>query len=212
VKPGNLRDQLASVKARLAEDAARLAHEAALKAAAQARERAEREQFARAVGPVRRLPDARRTPTAPTPPEPRPRQREADEAQALASSLSDELDPSTLLDTDDGLAFRRPGIGADVLARLRRGQWTLQRQIDLHGLTRDAAREALARFIRQAARDGLRCVRVVHGKGNGSPGREGVLKAKVRTWLVQKSEVIAFAQARPGDGGNGALIVLLDGR
>jgi DNA-nicking Smr family endonuclease len=212
VKPGDLREQLGAVRARLADDAARRAHEAALKAAAQARDRAEREQFTRAVGPVQRVPDAQRASTAPTPPEPWPRQREADEAQALASSLSDELDPTTLLDTDDGLAFRRPGIGADVLARLRRGQWTLQRQIDLHGLTREAAREALARFIRQAARDGLRCVRVVHGKGNGSPGREGVLKAKVRTWLVQKNEVIAFAPARPGDGGNGALIVLLDRR
>jgi DNA-nicking Smr family endonuclease len=212
VKPGNLREQLGAVKARLAEDAARRAREAAAKAAALARERAEREQFARAVGPVQRVPDARRAATSAAPPEPRPRQREADEARALASTLSDELDATTLLETDDGLAFRRPGIGADVLSKLRRGQWTLQRQIDLHGLTRDAARDALARFIRQAARDGLRCVRVVHGKGNGSPGREGVLKAKVRVWLVQKSEVIAFAQARPGDGGNGALIVLLDGR
>ena len=56
---------------------------------------------------------------------------------------------------------------------------------------------------------GLRCVRVIHGKGNGSPGREPVLKAKVKTWLVQKNEVLAFAQARAADGGHGALMVLL---
>jgi DNA-nicking Smr family endonuclease len=143
--------------------------------------------------------------------EPVPRQRLADEARALASSLSDELDVVTLLDTDAGLAFRREGIDADVLARLRRGQWTIQRELDLHGLQRDAAREALAEFVRRAARDGLRCVRVIHGKGNGSPGRVPVLKDKVRAWLVQKSEVIAFAQASAANGGHGALLVLLRG-
>jgi DNA-nicking Smr family endonuclease len=203
-----LKRQLVSVKARLAEAAARRAQEAA----DAARERAEREQFARAVGPVQRVTDAERAPRLAPRPEPQPRQREADEAQALAASLSDELDPTTLLDTDEGLAYCRAGIGADVLGRLRRGQWTIQRQIDLHGLTRDQAREALATFVRQCARDGVRCVRVVHGKGNGSPGRESVLKAKVRTWLVQKGEVIAFVQARAADGGQGALVVLLDGR
>jgi DNA-nicking Smr family endonuclease len=192
----------------LAEQAAQRAREAAQAEA----ERAEREQFSRAVGPVQRVGAAARAPRTQPRPEPRAHQREADEAQALAASLSDELDPTTLLETDEGLAYCRPGVGADVLGRLRRGQWSIQRQIDLHGLTRDAAREALAAFIRQAARDGMRCVRVVHGKGNGSPGRESVLKAKVRTWLVQKAEVIAFTQARAADGGQGALIVLLDGR
>ena len=97
-------------------------------------------------------------------------------------------------------------------ARLRRGQWTIQRQLDLHGLRRDAARDALAAFIRQAERDGLRCVRVVHGKGHGSPGREPVLKDKVKRWLVQKSQVIAFTQASAADGGHGALLVLLASR
>ncbi len=143
--------------------------------------------------------------------EPIPRQRIADEAQALASSLSDELDVTTLLDTDADLAFRRQGIGPDVLSRLRRGHWSVQRHLDLHGMTREVAREALALFIRHAERDGLRCVRVVHGKGNGSPGREPVLKGKVRSWLVQKSEVLAFAQAPAPDGGHGAVLVLLRG-
>jgi DNA-nicking Smr family endonuclease len=116
---------------------------------------------------------------------------------------------STLLETDEALGFRREGVAADVLARLRRGQWSIQRHLDLHGLTRDTAREALARFIRQAERDGVRCLRVIHGKGHGSPGREPVLKAKVRGWLVQKTEVIAFTQASAADGGHGAVLVLL---
>lgn len=207
----DLRGQLAGVKERLAQQAREEAKRRAEQAEVARRERAEREQFARAVGAVARLPESGRAQRVVRAPEPLPRQREADEAQALAASLSDELDVATLLDTDDGLSFRRPGIGPDVLARLRRGQWSIQRQIDLHGMTRDTAREALAQFVRQAARDGLRCVRVVHGKGNGSPGREPVLKAKVRAWLVQKREVMAFAQASAADGGHGALLVVLTG-
>ena len=82
-------------------------------------------------------------------------------------------------------------------------------QLDLHGLRRDAARQHLADFLRHGVRDGLRCVRVIHGKGNGSPGREPVLKSRVKSWLVQKNEVMAFVQARASDGGNGALLVLL---
>lgn len=207
----DLRGQLAGVKEALARREREAAKRRAEQAETARRERTEREQFARAVGPVVALPDPGRAPRAMPAPEPWPRQREADEAQALAASLSDELDVGTLLDTDDGLSFRRPGIGPDVLTRLRRGQWSIQRQIDLHGMTRETARDALAQFIRQAARDGLRCVRVVHGKGNGSPGREPVLKAKVRAWLVQKHEVIAFAQASAADGGHGALLVVLRG-
>jgi DNA-nicking Smr family endonuclease len=85
----------------------------------------------------------------------------------------------------------------------------VQAQLDLHGLRRDEARERLSAFLHDARRDGLRCLRVIHGKGNGSPGREPVLKAKVRSWLVQRDAVIAFAQARAAEGGAGALIVLL---
>jgi DNA-nicking Smr family endonuclease len=144
------------------------------------------------------------------PPPPEPRQREADERAALREALSDEVDIESLLLTDDGLSYRRPGIGPDVVSRLRRGQWAIQGQIDLHGLTRDEARDALAAFIRNAARRGQRCLRVVHGKGNGSPGRQPVLKAKVQRWLAQFAEVIAFAQASGPQGGAGALIVLLN--
>jgi DNA-nicking Smr family endonuclease len=76
-------------------------------------------------------------------------------------------------------------------------------------MRREEAREALAAFIRESVKRGLRCLRVIHGKGLGSIGREPVLKGKVRAWLVQKQEVIAFCQARPHDGGEGAVLVLL---
>lgn len=142
-------------------------------------------------------------------PAPEPLQRERDDRLVLKASLSDEFDPETLMETDDQLSFRRLELGPDVLKKLRLGHWTVQGQIDLHGLTRDHAREALAQFLSDAGKCGWRCVRVVHGKGLGSPGREPVLKGKVRSWLVQKNEVIAFAQARAQDGGHGALIVLL---
>jgi len=142
-------------------------------------------------------------------PEPHPHQRERDERAAMREALSDEVDVESLLLTDDGLSFRRPGIGADVPVRLRRGQWALQGELDLHGLTREEARERLSAFLREAHRRGQRCVRVVHGKGNGSPGRQPVLKDKVQRWLAQRVEVIAFAQASGAQGGAGALLVLL---
>jgi DNA-nicking Smr family endonuclease len=187
------------------EDEARAARE--LEAAAASRH--ERELFAVSVGPVQPLRKAAAPVVARPRPAATPRQRERDEAAVLAESISDEFDVESLLETDEALSFRRRDVGADVVRKLRRGVWALQGQLDLHGLRRDEARERLATFLRESARTGLRCVRVIHGKGNGSPGREPVLKAKVRGWLVQRSEVLAFTQARAADGGHGALIVLL---
>ena len=174
-----------------------------------ARQRRERELFSLTVGRVVPLrPSARASIDRPRP-RPEPRQRQADEAAVLVESISDEFDVESLLDTDEALSFRRRGVGPEVVRKLRRGVWAIQAQLDLHGARRDEARELLGAFLRDAARAGLRCVRVVHGKGNGSPGREPVLKGKVRSWLVQKNEVIAFTQARAQDGGHGALLVLL---
>lgn len=174
------------------------------------RARAERHLFQDAVGAVQPLKGRQqRHWHLPVPPEPLPVQRQLDEARVLQEALSDEFDVSTLLDVDDQLSFRRTGIGPDVTRRLRAGQWSIQRQLDLHGLRVDEAREALGQFIRLAHRTGLRCVRVVHGKGLGSPGKTPVLKGRVQGWLVQKKEVLAFVQARPADGGAGALVVLL---
>ena len=123
--------------------------------------------------------------------------------------MSDDFDVESLLETDAALSFRRPGIGPEVVKKLRRGAWAIQAQVDLHGLRRDEAREQLAEFLRDVRKRGLRCVRIVHGKGNGSPGKEPVLKPKVQSWLVQKEAVLAFAQARASEGGAGALVVLL---
>jgi len=182
---------------------------AARKREAALRDQRERELFATSVGQVQPVPDKQRARTAPQPPEPEPKQRQRDERAALRETLSDEFNVESLLETDEALFYRRPDIGLDVVRKLRRGGWTIQAQIDLHGLRRDEARERLADFVRDAVAQQLRCVRVVHGKGLGSPGREPVLKGRVHSWLVQKQEVLAFVQARPAEGGNGALVVLL---
>ena len=105
------------------------------------------------------------------------------------------MDLESLLLTDDGLSYRRPEVPLEVVTKLRKGHWAIQHQLDLHGLRRDEAREALGGFIRLAHQNGHRCLRVVHGKGHGSPGKQPVLKAKVQRWLAQRQEVIAFAQA-----------------
>ena len=208
MKPAPLRDLIA-IRAALVEQRRAAEATAAATRRIAADEQRERSLFASSVGAVLPLRKA-----APAPPErPRPiaeaRQRERDEAAVLAESISDEFDAETLLDTDDALSFRRPGIGLDVVRKLRRGVWILQAELDLHGLRREEARERLGGFLREAVRSGLRCIRIVHGKGHGSPGREPVLKAKVKSWLMQQDAVLAFTYARAADGGHGALIVLL---
>jgi DNA-nicking Smr family endonuclease len=181
-------------------------------AQAQARQQAASESnlFQRAAGAVKPLPDKRHAVLKKNPPTAtEPMQYQRDEKAVLREAISDEFDVSTLLDVDDNMSFRRPGIGTDVTRKLRRGEWSIQRQIDLHGLRRDEAREQLGSFIRDACKQGIRCVRIVHGKGLGSPGKAPVLKSRVHSWLVQKKEVLAFVQAKPADGGAGALVVLL---
>jgi DNA-nicking Smr family endonuclease len=184
-----------------AEQAARLAQERQAEAA--------RNLFALAVGVVKPLPDRKQARLPQVAAAPVALQRQKDDEAVLRDALSDEFDVSTLLDTDEALSFRRPGIGPDVTHKLRKGDWSIQREIDLHGLRSDEARVALAEFIRLSHRQGLRCVRVVHGKGLGSPGKTPVLKSKVHSWLVQKNQVMAFVQAKPAEGGAGALVVLL---
>jgi DNA-nicking Smr family endonuclease len=169
----------------------------------------EAELFRRSIGDVTPLPSANKANINTPMPLPIPRQRMADEKAALAESLSDEFTVDTLLESDAALSFARDGIGPDVVRKLRRGNWTIQSQLDLHGMRTDEAREALAEFLRDAIKCGWRCVRVIHGKGLGSVNKNPVLKNKVRNWLVQKNEVIAFCQAKASDGGAGALVVLL---
>jgi len=201
--------ELQAIRAELAAREKRAAAEQAARAAAAARRDAARNVFARAVGKVHPLPDRGRAVFEPDLPPPIPVQHQLDEARVLMESISDDFDASTLLDTDDALSYRREGVGVDVTRRLRRGEWSIQRQLDLHGLRTDEAREALGAFVRESAKLGFRCLRVVHGKGLGSVGKSPVLKGRVQGWLIQKQEVLAFVQARPIDGGAGALVVLL---
>ena len=207
MKAGSLKE-LAALRAELKRRDAEAREAAARVLAAAAEAERRRALCATSVGPVQALSVRDRAELERDRPAPLPRQREADEQAALRASLSDEVDVESLLLTDDGLSFRRPGVGPDVVTRLRRGQWSIQAEIDLHGLRRDEARERIAAFVRGAQRRGQRCVRVVHGKGHGSPGRQPVLKAKVQRWLAQCNDVIAFTQASGPQGGAGALIVL----
>mgnify|MGYP000909567815 CR=1 FL=1 len=201
--------ELKAFKRAMAERAAaEAAQREAERIAALQRER-ERRLFELAVGPVQPIPQPGRIEPRPVPVAPIPVQRQRDEASVMREALSDEFDIETLLHTDELLSYRRPGLGPEIVRKLREGSWSIQRQIDLHGLRIDEARDALGRFIRETHQAGLRCVRVVHGKGLGSPGRTPVLKSRVQRWLVQKNEVIAFVQARPAEGGAGALVVLL---
>ncbi|MCA7085351.1 Smr/MutS family protein [Cupriavidus sp. DB3] len=197
-----LRDQMKADAER--REAERLAAEEAARQAA-----AEANVFRNSIGNVQTLRDRNRVTPPARRPEPVPVQSQLDDQAVLAASLSDQFDVENLLETDDTLSFRRPGIGNDVIRKLRRGEWVPQDRIDLHGLRRDEAREALAEFLRRCVRRGVRCVRVIHGKGNGSPDKQPVLKGKVRSWLVQKEEVLAFVEARGAEGGSGALMVLL---
>jgi DNA-nicking Smr family endonuclease len=204
---------LKAVKAAM-EARAKLAKELeAARKAALAKAKAEKEFFASAVGIVKPLPPKHRPGHRASLPlvqaAPIAVQHQLDEQAVMQEALSDEFDVETLLDTDDALSYRRPGIGTDVTRKLRKGGWSIQGQVDLHGLRREDARQALVDFIKDAARMGWRCVRVVHGKGLGSPGKTPVLKGKVQSWLIQKQEVLAFVQARPAHGGAGALVVLL---
>lgn len=142
-------------------------------------------------------------------PEPLPLQRWADDDAVLRESISDDYGAEWLLETDDTLSYRRTGLGPDVVRKLRRGDWTVTAQIDLHGLRVDEAREAIAEFLKECVRFEKRCVRIIHGKGLGSANRQPVLKEKVRRWLTQKEEVLAFTEARPNDGGSGVVLALL---
>ncbi|GGE68857.1 Smr/MutS family protein [Massilia psychrophila] len=134
---------------------------------------------------------------------------EEDNASVMRESLSDQFDVDGLLEDDPTLSYSAPGVGADVVRKMRKRHWPVQDELDLHGMTRDTARDQVGDFLRRAMKRGLRCVRVIHGKGYGSARGEPVLRSMVHSWLVQKDEVVAFCVANKGDGGHGALIVLL---
>lgn len=149
-------------------------------------------------------------------PAPVPRHRLADERDALeASKYGDDPAPQSWdigQEHEGEQTFLRAGLGTDVLGKLRRGHWKVQAELDLHGHDSEEAHDALADFLVDARSSGMRCVRVIHGKGLTSPNREPVLKGKVRRWLARWDDVLAYCEAPQHAGGGGAVIVLLRGR
>jgi DNA-nicking Smr family endonuclease len=114
------------------------------------------------------------------------------------------------VEIEDDAVFLRTGLPRDILRKLRRTHWVIQETLDLHGLTGDEAVAETAVFLAGCKRAGIRCVRVIHGKGLRSPGREPVLKRRIRKLLTRRDEVLAFVEPRAAHGGSGAVVVLLD--
>jgi DNA-nicking Smr family endonuclease len=210
--------ELKSLRDKLKEDERLRAIE---KAEREKRERIAREnavEFGSAVKDVVKMPESDRYVWRPMhefetrgqPLPARPRTPEEETAAVLRESmLSDQFDVDGLLDEDPSLSWSAPGVGPDVVKRLRKRHWSVEDELDLHGLTRDEARRHVDTFLRKSNKRGIRCVRIIHGVGYGSAGGEPVLRGMVHSWLVQTSEVVAFCVANRADGGNGALIVLL---
>ncbi len=163
--------------------------------------------FREAVRDVRRLEPPSPPGGRPKPP-PAARFSRADRLAVLEESLAGEpIDP--LLASGEALVFRREGVSLQLLRRLRRGEFRVQAELDLHGLTMQQARAALREFLAEALARRWRCVRIIHGKGLRSGHRGPVLKGMVASVLRRLSPVLAFVSARAVDGGTGALYVLL---
>jgi DNA-nicking Smr family endonuclease len=171
----------------------------------------ERELFRDAVRDVQPRPLAAQSPVQPPKPRPSARFTRADQQQVLLETLLPIDDPA-LLETGDELSFKRDHVPQRVLLRLRRGEYAVAAEMDLHGMTVIQARGALADFIKEALYHNYSCIRVVHGKGRRSGPRGPVLKNVVNQWLRKCDVVIAFGSARPVDGGSGAVYVLLRSR
>jgi DNA-nicking Smr family endonuclease len=162
------------------------------------------DEFRAAVADAKPLKAAKRVAPKAPPAPPVAAQRRRDEAAALQESLA--LSPEDILDADDEASFARDGVARHTLRRLRRGHWTIQAALDLHGLDREQAIAEAAGFLQKSLARGLRCVRIVHGKGTG------VLRATLRSWLSRRQAVLAWCQAPASQGGGGALLVLLRGK
>lgn len=138
---------------------------------------------------------------------PVPRKKSHQEQAATVDTLSDHI--AMEMAASDAWSYARPGMSLQTLRRLRRGYWGIQDNLDLHGFTRDEARQELSAFLDSCAQQKFRCVRVIHGKGLSSKNREPVLKIRIGNWLMQRADVLAFCQARAEDGGGGAILILL---
>jgi DNA-nicking Smr family endonuclease len=144
-------------------------------------------------------------------PEPLPLKRMEDDRNVVAELLSDQGGWQEYNETGDTESFLREGLPRDVLRNLKRGDWVIQDEIDLHSNNSGAARTLVAAFLQHARRNGLRCVKIIHGKGLRSESGESILRNKVRNNLMRRDEVLAFADAKRADGGSGAVVVLLKG-
>jgi len=171
--------------------------------------------LARAFADVSKLPRSNRAAIHRPRPAPIPRHTLADERDVMqASKYGDDPAPQSWdigQEYEHEQTFVRKGLPPDLAGKLRRGHWSVQAELDLHGLTTDEAHDALSDFIVAARARHQRCVRVIHGKGLTSPGKEPVLKGKVRRWLAHWDEVLAYAEAPRHAGGGGAVLVLLKG-
>lgn len=163
--------------------------------------------FRESVGPVRPVRSRRALVDRPRP-RPEPRQSQADERAVVDELLNHEWDPAGL-ETGEEMFHARPGVQKRVLRRLRRGQYSVGAELDLHSLNAEAARAALNRFLAGAGDRMITCVKIIHGKGLRSKGDGPVLKRLVNHWLRRHPAVVAFASARANDGGTGAVYVLL---
>ena len=131
-----------------------------------------------------------------------------DEKRVLLDSISDDYIYENI-ESEDELLYLRHGHSPDILNKLKKGYWVVQGSIDLHGMISQEAKSYIVDYIQECKKRHIRCIRIIHGKGIGSKNKEPVLKNKVKNWLVQKDEVIAYAQAPKHDGGSGAVVVLL---
>lgn len=165
--------------------------------------------FRAEIGAVQPLPTDGKVNVPPALPPAVARSRSRDEAQVMCDSLSDPIAWDDGQETGEELVFLRSGMRRDTLRRLRRGHWATQSELDLHGMIADEARVAVAQFLIGCRARGIRCVRIIHGKGLGSRNRLGVLRNKIGHWLAQRDEVLAYCQARAAEGGSGAVVVLL---
>jgi DNA-nicking Smr family endonuclease len=170
----------------------------------------ESSEFRDALGTVRPRRSAEHISQVRRPPPARARQREADE-QAVLGELLAEPDLQEM-ESGDTLSYRAQGVQDSVLRRLRRGHYRIEGELDLHGLNRSGAQAAVSAFLAHSLDRDRRCVRIIHGKGNGSPNSGPVLKASLDGWLRRRREVLAFCSARATDGGTGAVYVLLRAR
>lgn len=141
------------------------------------------------------------------PPTPEPRARLADEKAVLDELLRDTIPDD--YESGDTLSYRAPGVRENLLRQLRRRKFRIDDELDLHGLNQVRARQAVIAFMAHCRDQDFGCVRIIHGKGHGSPNSGPVIKQRLDGWLRKFRDVLAFCSARPEDGGTGAVYVLL---